>query len=261
MATKKPFVLVSTEYGTMIVNRLDYRALAGGGYCGVGYGLLNNEVDIADDDILLMKHLLDFKRKVLGDGVVMLDAGANIGVYALACAQHMRSWGRVVAVEAQERIYYALAGNMTINNCFNAQAIWAALSNKVSTMKMPVPNYLEPASFGSLELEFTGHNEFIGQTIDYSEDNMVEVQTKTIDSLNLGRVDFIKMDVEGMELKALEGGRETIRAYKPFMFIEHIKVDQQAFACFLEEYDYIGKEFGMNTLAFHKDDKIADHMK
>lgn len=31
MATKKPFVLVSTEYGTMIVNRLDYRALAGGG--------------------------------------------------------------------------------------------------------------------------------------------------------------------------------------------------------------------------------------
>ncbi|MGA8320591.1 MAG: hypothetical protein WB774_07170 [Xanthobacteraceae bacterium] len=41
-----------------------------------------------------------------------------------------------MAFEAQERIYYALAGNIAINNCFNARAINAAVSNR-SGSKFP----------------------------------------------------------------------------------------------------------------------------
>ena len=40
----------------------------------------------------------------------------------------MTGWGIVIAIEAQERIYYALAGNLALNNCFNARAIHAAVS-------------------------------------------------------------------------------------------------------------------------------------
>ena len=32
----------------------------------------------------------------------------------------MFGWGTVIAIEAQERVYYALCGNITINNCLNA---------------------------------------------------------------------------------------------------------------------------------------------
>jgi FkbM family methyltransferase len=42
-----------------------------------------------------------------------------------------------------------------------------------------------------------------------------DLPCRTLDSLGLGRVDFIKMDVEGSELAALRGGEQTIREWKP----------------------------------------------
>ena len=71
-------------------------------------------------------------------------------------------WGSVVAIEAQERIYYALAGNIAINNCFNAICMNAAVSSATGTMRVPVPDYLTASSFGSLELQQRDGNEFIG---------------------------------------------------------------------------------------------------
>ncbi|WP_234284370.1 class I SAM-dependent methyltransferase [Campylobacter novaezeelandiae] len=72
--------------------------------------------------------------------------------------------GGVLAFEAQERLFYALAGNIAINNCFNAKAIHACLSNPQKNQKeleILVPDYTQKASFGSLELK--SNNEFIGQ--------------------------------------------------------------------------------------------------
>ena len=43
-------------------------------------------------------------------------------------------------------------------------------------MKIPNPNYLAPASFGSLELKKRDGVEFIGQVIDYSEGKLVDVR-------------------------------------------------------------------------------------
>jgi FkbM family methyltransferase len=74
--------------------------------------------------------LLTLRRQYYGDGVVAIDCGANIGVFTLEWARAMTGWGSVIAVEAQERIYYALAGNIAINNCFNARAVLAAVADK-----------------------------------------------------------------------------------------------------------------------------------
>ena len=63
----------------------------------------------------------------------------------------MDGWGSVLSIEAQERVYYALTGNIVINNCFNAIAMHAAVSSEVGVMNVPMPNYLVASSFGSLE--------------------------------------------------------------------------------------------------------------
>jgi hypothetical protein len=59
----------------------------------------------------------------------------------------------------------------------------AAVGARTGTMKIPNPNYLEAASFGSLELRKSERTEFIGQKVDYSEDKLVEVSAITLDSL------------------------------------------------------------------------------
>lgn len=46
------------------------------------------------------------------------------------------------------------------------------------------------------------------------------VKCITIDSLNLSECHFIKMDCEGMEIKALDGAKETIAKHRPTMLIE-----------------------------------------
>jgi hypothetical protein len=117
---------------------------------GVGFQILEGGAfDPEEVDMALM--LLGLRRRYFGDGVVALDCGANIGVHTIEWARRMNGWGEVIAIEAQERVFYALAGNIAINNCFNARAVHAAVAAEVGAINIRRPNYLRPGSFGSLE--------------------------------------------------------------------------------------------------------------
>ena len=206
---------------------------------------------------MLLK-LLDLRRKHYGNGVVAVDCGANLGVHTVEWAKHMTDWGVVLAFEAQERIYYALAGNLALNNCFNARAINAAVSRQSGTMKIPQPNYLKNASFGSIELTKREHGEFVGQAIDYSEEKMTEVRMLHLNSFNFPRLDLLKIDVEGMELEVLAGAARCIAERRPIVFVEMLKTDANALRGWLENYGYSAYPSGMNFIAIHKDDKCLE---
>jgi FkbM family methyltransferase len=257
---KLAFVTAATDHGTFIVNRFDQMVANGSAGFGVGFQLLEN-AHYDPDEVGLLLRALDLRRQCYGDGVVAIDCGANIGVHTIEWAKHMTAWGAVLAIEAQERIYYALAGNIAINNCFNARAIQAAVSNRAGTMKIPVPNYSAAASFGSLELKPGDGAEFIGQAIDYSESNMVEVPTVSLDSLNLARVDLIKIDIEGMEMDALAGAVQCVGDLRPILLIETIKSDQNAIAAWLYDLGYTILDIGNNFFAIHSTDKCLPHIK
>jgi FkbM family methyltransferase len=143
----------------------------------------------------------------------------------------------------------------------NVRAIHAAVGNMPGMMKIPNPNYLAPASFGSLELKRREGTEFIGQTIDYAEARMVEVRAITLDAFNFPRLDLIKMDVEGMELEALAGATKSIQAHRPLMLIEALKVDAGKLRRWLEALDYSVLQSGINLLAIHKQDECLKHLK
>lgn len=251
------WVLVNTDHGSMIVNRLDYKEQFDG-FIGVGCQLLENgaydrrEVDTSKE---LLRALRDYR----GDGVVALDCGANVGVLTIEWARLMRRWGSVVAIEAQERIFYALAGNVALNNCANARCVWAAVSDTCGELGIPEPDYTTGSSFGSLELRPRLGVEDIGQPLDYDKPSLT-VKTLTIDSLNLPRCDLIKLDVEGMELEALDGAWITISRCRPAIMVESIKIDQKKLGFFLKNRDYCIYPMGINVLAVHADDPINKHL-
>jgi FkbM family methyltransferase len=243
----------------MIVNRLDYVMVNQSQGYGVGYQILNTS-NFDPEEIRLMLALLAKRRVHFGDGVVALDCGANIGVHTVECARFLYGWGRVIAFEAQEKIYYALAGNIAINNCLNASAILAAVGAECGRLRIPAPNYLTPSSFGSLELREKAGNEYIGQQIDYSDAGMTTVEQLTLDSRDLARVDFIKMDIEGMELEALSGAARTIERHKPQMLIETIKTDREKLRFLLEQLGYVIYPVGINVIAIHKSDPTSGEL-
>jgi FkbM family methyltransferase len=250
---KLAFVLASTNHGTMIVNRFDYRMIDQQRGFGVGFQLLET-ASFDPLEVQLAEQLLALRRKYHGDGVIAIDCGANIGVHTVEWANLMVGWGSVLAIEAQERIYYALAGNITINNCFNAVAIHAAVSSEGGWLSIPRPNYLVPSSFGSLELRQRPTNEFIGQQIDYVG-NTAEVRKMPLDDFKLTRCDLIKIDIEGMELEALEGAKAMIERCRPIMLIEKIKTDAESLRQWLEARGYRIVEAGINMLAIHGSDR------
>ncbi|MGA9010611.1 MAG: FkbM family methyltransferase [Xanthobacteraceae bacterium] len=167
-----------------------------------------------------------------------MDCGASLGIHTVEWAKYMTGWGVVVAFEAQERIYYALAGNIAINNCFNARAINAAVSNRSGSMKIPQPNYLANASVGSLELKKIDRTEFIGQSFDYAENKMANVPMVHLDSFSFPRLDILKIDVEGIELEVIEGAATCIGKYRPIMLVEALKTDPGALQVRLESLGY-----------------------
>ncbi len=248
---KVPFVLASTDHGAMIVNRLDYNTNALGTY-GVGFQLLNNGSYEAPE-IATIKSLLRERREKVGDGLVAIDCGANIGVVTVEMAREMQGWGSVLAFEAQERIFYALCGNIALANLFNATALEMAVGAEHGWIQIPKLDYTRSASFGSLELRRTRNTEYIGQSVSYSEKDSMTCEVMAIDDI-IGkpacpRLDFLKIDVEGMEMDVLKGAEKSISQFRPSMLIEIIKSDREQIHNFLTEHDYSYSAQAMNWIA------------
>ena len=253
-------VLAASDHGTLIVNRYDYCSPAPGRAFGVGFQVLEGG-SYEKPEVEQLLQLLERRRAHFGDGVVAVDCGANIGIHTVEWAKRMTGWGRVVAIEAQERIFYALAGNIAVNNCFNASAVHAAVSDREGAIRVPVPDYRAPGSFGSVELRASDSAEFIGQTLDYSERATAEIRCTTVDALRLERLDLLKIDVEGMEGEALDGARAAIAAFRPIIVAEHIKVGWDALASRLSPLGYVLFRTAMNLVAAHPSDPTSGEIR
>jgi len=242
-----PYVLVCTAHGPLIMSRLDYQP-----------GVPNQFLELGAYEPFEVSALLDLlalRHKYYGDRVCAIDCGAHIGVHTIEWCKLMTGWGWVLSIEAQERLYYALCGNIALNNVFNVKAVNAAVGASDDVVSIPRLDPYQPARIGSLELKPTGHTENIGQPIDYNS-NMVQVPGSRLDSLALPRVDFIKLDIEGMEVEAIEGGRNVITQHTPFLVIEYIKSDRNKLTGLLQSLGYTIRQLGrIDFLAVHQTDR------
>jgi FkbM family methyltransferase len=229
---KLAFVLLSTAHGAMIMSRLDFQPGDPNGNQFFEQGRYE------PFEISCALELLELRRRHYGNGVFAIDCGANVGAHTIEWSKLMTDWGWVLAIEAQERLYYALAGNVALNNCFNVQAIRAAVGNSDGVINIPKLDYSQPARYGSLELKQRQGTEFIGQKVDYAQANLAPVPSMRLDSLSLSRVDLIKLDVEGMEVETLEGAAGLINKHKPLLIIEIIKSDRTKLAALLASLGY-----------------------
>ena len=90
---------------------------------------------------------------------------------------------------------------MKRNGCENVILHNVALSDSSGVAKMDFP---DPTNQGMAKI---------------SEDGL-EVQLIRLDDISIEKVSLIKIDVEGHELSVLRGGSETIRKYRPHLYIE-----------------------------------------
>src|ERR1041385_2340004 len=160
----------------------------------------------ADDRDFLSLHndmepeFVRFCRRFVRPDYVCIDVGANIGLKSLIMAAHARS-GRVIAVEAGPSIVPVLELNVRTNDAANIAIERAAIGDRTGTA-----HFVEESAFG------------------YVGDDGVEVPMTTLPALakklDLPRVDFIKMDVEGLEFPILKNSLDFINRNDALVYFE-----------------------------------------
>jgi hypothetical protein len=77
-----------------------------------------------------------------------------------------------------------------------------------------------------------------GQKVSFDEKNMVDMQAVMLDSFQ-GRVDFIKMDVEGMEPYVLDGAQKLIARERPVILAEYQICNPNEIKKRLKDYNFM----------------------
>ncbi len=146
-------------------------------------------------------------RQTVRPGDWVLDVGANIGAHTLFFARHVGPEGRVLAFEPQRLVFQTLCANMALNSIANVWCYPQAVGEKAGQIMVPCLDPAEENNFGGLALENCGHGEPVGVI--------------AIDSLDLPRCDFMKIDVEGTERAVLAGAVDTVVRFKPWLYVEN----------------------------------------
>lgn len=152
-----------------------------------------------------------FIKKHLKPGDVFVDIGANIGCYTLLASKIVGKQGKVFAFEPIESVFLRLQYNIKLNNQTNIVLEKKAIFENSGTLKL----YLASS-------DNKGRSSILEQ--DSENGNVENVDAVSIDDYLanhiIDQLNLIKIDIEGAELYALKGMKNTIRKFRPIILAE-----------------------------------------
>lgn len=143
------------------------------------------------------RQIVQSLRRLLKPGDVFIDAGANIGVYTVLASKLVGPCGRILAVEMMPDTAQRLRDSICLNQLGNVRLIERALSQAAGETVTAV---VVPGKFGQARIETSDEGHEGGR--------ILNVQTTTLDAISERHqaIRLIKMDLEGAELNAIQGG-------------------------------------------------------
>ena len=152
--------------------------------------------------------LLEYCDRLVTKGAVVMDCGANQGIYACAFGALVGPRGRVYAFEPQAYAAQALSRNIKLNGFAHVSVEQVAISNANGTAMLDVSS---GPVFGSILRNVGGSETISVPTLSL---------TSFAECVDLRRLDLIKMDIEGAEYDALVGASSIIARFKPTIVLE-----------------------------------------
>lgn len=179
---------------------------------------------------LYEKEELALISKHLQPNSVVYDIGANVGNHAIFFATILAS-KRVICFEANPTTAELLQININLNNLtevINTEYLGIGLGDSLDVCEITYP---QVNNIGAAQLS---------KNINVSADGNLSAVVMPLDRLNLKELpDFIKIDVEGMEVQVLNGMSNIISMTHPTMFIEVDNKNRDAFNQWIAKYHYV----------------------
>lgn len=153
------------------------------------------------------------RRQAPSGGQVVVDAGAFHGLYTLWFAVRVGPGGRVVAVEPDAGNLRGLRRNLALNPGLRVEVV-------------EEPLWSEAAEVGFFPQGNVASSFFWSPAGQAAEPRRTTTLDAVVGRLDLPRLDFVKMDVEGAEVHALRGAQASIRRFGPaFAIASYHQVD------------------------------------
>lgn len=142
---------------------------------------------------------------ILPDNPVILDIGANIGNHTLYWAlKSPKKAKHIYAFEIIDETYDILKKNIEINH----------LQNRVTAFNFGLSNVNSSAKVKELSDSFQSCCAIM-------EEGDGGYKFKKLDDVKINeKVDFVKIDVEGQEIKVVEGAKQFLSKHKPLIWVE-----------------------------------------
>jgi FkbM family methyltransferase len=142
----------------------------------------------------------------------VLDVGANIGMTALALSR-ICPRGQVAAIEPVPRTFQYLRQNVSQSGARNIKIFNFALGSSEGSVLMQ-------GHSSNFACSFIADHYTIPADDHFSQRVPVKRLDDIFSDLSLGRMDFMKVDVEGFELEVFAGAKEVLHSYQPIVFLE-----------------------------------------
>lgn len=141
----------------------------------------------------------EFKNVVVNEGDIVVDAGANFGMFTLFCILK-RDVKKVYAFEPSRIASYYFIENIKLNH----------VEASVTLCQLGLSYNLSNVEFDENSNNFGG-----GKFVSTKGFSGLKIGTTTLDTFIDGKVDFIKADIEGFERYLLLGSSKIISTYGP----------------------------------------------
>src|SRR5688572_2896016 len=181
------------------------------------------------------KEVVEVAEKYIKEGSCVLDVGSNFGQMSILFSRCVGNTGNVYAFDADDWIFEILKKNITANGLDNIIIPnFGAVHNVFGeTLIFPDQDFEEFGAYGSYG-------------IDYNAVSGRKVQSITIDSLNIEKpISFMKIDIQGGDLQAMEGAIKTIQKNRMpiifeygYHFEDKFKMKFQDYVNFVLSIDY-----------------------
>jgi FkbM family methyltransferase len=183
----------------------------------------------------------------INKGDIVVVAGAHLGLFTVKASKIVGDKGKVIAIEPEPGNLEILKKNIELNNLNNVIIVNKGIWSSKKHLKMNIGQYNRSHSF------IKDHPEKTSQELILQVDTLDNI----LKELNIETVDFVKMDIEGSEIEALNGMEKVFKS-KPSMAIAayHQFKGKETYLHVIKKME--DKNFQLRTLSGHKMVYAAD---
>lgn len=182
-------------------------------------------VNCIKEGIIFEPEIVETAKRFAKKDSVVLDVGANFGQMSVLFSDMVGHHGTVYAFEADDFVFDVLKKNIAATHRKNIEPIFGAVFNDSGKeLFFPKQDFKRFDAYGSYG-------------IDPNASSGRKVRSLMIDDIDFTKpISFMKIDVQGSDLFAMQGARETIRKHQMPILFEFEQQFQDEFGTSFQDY-------------------------